>query len=278
MRFPRGVFLVDSPIEIPAWFSQVSGEGVGQTVLVASHLSGPVIRVGARSVTISDLSITSVDERANKGSGPGIALEPVGEVGVSRFVVRDVLIDRQPSAGLDLVDPELCHLENVDSEYNRGVGLIIRSGKVTPWNGLLLNVRCRFNGQSGLQLLNSQIFTFLNLQLYANGGGAQGVVTGRGHIMINPNVEGQDNPASVGLVVSGSRHNVLGGHFSGLRAGFSFQQARYCKVIRPYLTNERYVNVDPMIAFEEDAASHDNVVELDEEDAALDLRRVQRRR
>lgn len=224
-------------------FWRFEGAGRGMTTLRGVGDGFDMLHVLGREVSLSDLTITSDDSRRAGTVGCGIRADNgATQTTQSRLLLDRVSVHYQPEHGLVAVDPELHGYTDVDFMRNGGDGYRFEAGHSLPWNNTLTRVRSTHNTGLGFYAASDHYTTFLGCQFYSNQGGAQARINGgRGSTFINgdfENIGATEATAGDGLVLAGSGHRVIGGHFSTFSRGVVFDYASWCRVEQPYFTNE----------------------------------------
>lgn len=120
LRFPRGLYFLDRTLHLSAVNTWIDGDGFsgnhnqggistqdGATQLIATHSSGPVVRVGNMGCAVTNCVTSSTTARRNGAAGQndGILVDGPDTVGGSAqatFIHR-VNIQKQPRHGLVLI-------------------------------------------------------------------------------------------------------------------------------------------------------------------------------
>jgi len=209
--------------------SVISGAGRINTQLVCTSATADAITLTAGRIDLSEFTLTSdgVNRAKAIGAGNGLVIDKNAgapdTVTIAKFSLTNIQILEQPGHGFQGINPELMHLKGVTSESNGGDGFFLdgaNGGSPLGIGNLLENTRARLNTGRGYTIDGVDYTTLINPQALNNDASSEIWSSGKGTIIINPDVE-SDTAAShaVGITLSGLRSKVLGGLVFGTTIG-----------------------------------------------------------
>ena len=246
LYIPSGIYAITSALNIiVTGISQnritVYGDGILNTIIRSSSTTDNAMTITGGAIEIKDLSVDSTAARTAGATGHGIFIDGGLSTTQSRVFLENVQSEGHPEDGVHAVKPELHRYISVWASYNGGHGIFMTAGGAgIGINNYLENCRSSLNSGFGIYLYEIINCTLINPQGLNNTLGQMWLRSGRGHVVINPDME-QGDGLTTGIDISGSKHQIIGGYFGELNEAITLTFATECIVSMPHLVGDATV-------------------------------------